>query len=105
MREQPRRENTQPLSQNYGIYSSYDERCVINCKRGQGKFKFCCRKKVTFRAWQEITVTSIGGSPSTSPRQNNLVHSLAPIYRVTSLVANQGWVDLDLGCSTTLLGQ
>ena len=26
-------------------------------------------------------------------------------YRVTSLVANLGWVDLDLGCSTTLLGQ
>ena len=43
--------------------------------------RFCCRKKVTFRAWQVITVTSIGGSPSSSPRQNNLVHSLAPIYR------------------------
>ena len=27
------------------------------------------------------------------------------VYRVTSLVANLGWVDLDLGCSTTLLGQ
>ena len=26
-------------------------------------------------------------------------------YRVTSLVANLGWVDLDLGCSTTLHGQ
>ena len=26
-------------------------------------------------------------------------------YRVTHLVANLGWVDLDLGCSTILLGQ
>ena len=27
------------------------------------------------------------------------------LYRVTHLVANLGWVDLDLGCSTILLGQ
>ena len=26
-------------------------------------------------------------------------------YRVTHLVANLGWVDFDLGCSTNLLGQ
>ena len=26
-------------------------------------------------------------------------------YRVTHLVANLGWVDFDLGCSTILLGQ
>ena len=26
-------------------------------------------------------------------------------YRVTHLLANLGWIDLDLGCSTTLLGQ
>ena len=26
-------------------------------------------------------------------------------YRVTHLVANLGWVDFDLGCSTVLLGQ
>ena len=26
-------------------------------------------------------------------------------YRVTHLVANLGWVDLDLECSTILLGQ
>ena len=27
------------------------------------------------------------------------------LYRVTHLVANLGWVDFDLGCSTILLGQ
>ena len=27
------------------------------------------------------------------------------LYRVTHLVANLGWVDYDLGCSTILLGQ
>ena len=27
------------------------------------------------------------------------------VYRVTHLLANLGWVELDLGCSTTLLGQ
>ena len=26
------------------------------------------------------------------------------VYRVTMVVAHQGWVDLDLGCSTLLLG-
>ena len=26
-------------------------------------------------------------------------------YRVTHQVANLGWVDLDLGCSTILVGQ
>ena len=30
---------------------------------------------------------------------------LALMYRVTHLVANLGWVDFDLGCSTILLGQ
>ena len=28
-----------------------------------------------------------------------------PKYSVTHLVANLGWVDFDLGCSTILLGQ
>ena len=27
------------------------------------------------------------------------------VYRVAHLVANLGWIDLDLGCSTILLGQ
>ena len=32
-------------------------------------------------------------------------HTHHKYYRVTRLVANLGWVDFDLGCSTILLGQ
>ena len=67
------------------LYGAIAAACALkerSClQKRVGKLRFCCRKKVTFRAWQVITVTSIGGSPSSSPRQNNLVHSLAPIYR------------------------
>ena len=31
--------------------------------------------------------------------------NLTEYYRATHLVANLGWVDFDLGCSTILLGQ
>ena len=33
------------------------------------------------------------------------IGSFWALYRVTHLVANLGWVDLDLGCSNILLGQ
>ena len=33
------------------------------------------------------------------------VQDKVPWYRVSHLLANLGWVDVDLGCSITLLGQ
>ena len=33
------------------------------------------------------------------------VFEYVSVYRVRHLVANLGWVDFDLGCSTILLGQ
>ena len=35
----------------------------------------------------------------------NVLNMYSIAYRVTHLVANLGWVDFDLGCSTILLGQ
>ena len=54
-----------------------------------------------------------GWGPHIYPNANGLVQQFygtepyvsAGLYRVTLVVEYLGWVDLDLGCSTILLGQ
>ena len=41
-------------------------------------------------------ISRLGARPS--------LHASLTLYRVSQQVSELGWVDLDLGCSTTLLG-
>ena len=61
----------------------------------------------------ELSITSGSNTLNEDPRLGRffkrehmyrVVHQVMD-YRVTHLVANLGWVDLDLGCSAILLGQ
>ena len=73
----------------------------LSCSRSFPKIVCTQRCKIL---WKEVTRKLFDGYINDLQQEMCLSVMSTKYYRVTHLVANLGWVDFDLGCSTILLG-